>query len=196
VKKVVIVAVVVSAIAALVLVVYFTGGKSPSGNQPASDRQSATTGQPAPQPAQAPPPVSTAPTSSASGSANPPHTRLALSNGVVSIDASPLDDGQTRFYTVQLPTPPDPVNFFVVKDGAGIYRAAADACDVCYTQKKGFHQEGTEMVCNNCGNRYPLELIATRKGGCNPGPINPNLQVAGGAITISQAELEQVARLF
>jgi hypothetical protein len=195
-KKVVVAASIVSVVAALVLIVYFTGGKSPSGNQPVSEGQSATTEQPPPEPTQAPPPVSTAPASSASGSANPPHTLLALSNGAVSIDAVPLTDGDARFFTVQLPTQAGPVNFFVVKDGTGVYRVAADACQVCYQQKKGFHQEGTEMVCNNCGNRYPLEKIAAEKGGCNPGPINPNLLANGGIFSITQAELEQVAQLF
>ncbi|MEK7104181.1 MAG: Fe-S-containing protein [Patescibacteria group bacterium] len=117
------------------------------------------------------------------------------------LDASIFNDSQARFYNVEMPvsgslSQTKRIYFFVVKDKNGIIRAAANACQVCFRERKGFHQEENEMVCNNCGNRYPLEKIATEKGGCNPGPINPNLKPRNGKITISQADLEQVAELF
>ena len=120
---------------------------------------------------------------------------LVLENGAVKIDALVFNDSQAHFYNVQIPLSKT-VYFFIVKDKNGIYRAAANACQVCYGVRKGFHQEGEEIVCNNCGNRYPIEKIATEKGGCNPAPINPNLKVSNGQITISQTELEQVLNLF
>lgn len=195
-RKVLITAVVLAALAAAVFVVVKGPGRKASENGTASSKGYTSS----PQPETNPAPVSPAGTTPATASTpttppNPPHATLALSGGAVSLDALPLADGAARFYTVQLPAG-SLVNFFVVKDSAGVYRAAAEACQVCYQQRKGFHQEGGEIVCNNCGNRYPLEKIATEKGGCNPGPINPALQAAGGSITISQAELEQVAQLF
>ncbi|MDF1498314.1 MAG: Fe-S-containing protein [Patescibacteria group bacterium] len=51
-------------------------------------------------------------------------------------------------------------------------------------------------IYKTCGNIYPMEKIATEKGGCNPGPINPNLKVENGIITIEQSELEEIAGLF
>lgn len=88
------------------------------------------------------------------------------------------------------------IYFFVIKDRNGIFRAAANACQVCFKTYKGFRQEGDEIVCNNCGNRYPIEKIATEKSGCNPGPINPNLKVRNGQIIINQTDLEKVSDLF
>lgn len=111
------------------------------------------------------------------------------------IEAAQFDDNQARFFNVKT-ADGKIIYFFVVKDKSGIYRAAANACQVCFGERKGFHQEGDEIVCNNCGNRYPLEKIATEKGGCNPGPINPNLEVKNGQIIIKQADLEQVSELF
>ncbi|MFH1385459.1 MAG: DUF2318 domain-containing protein, partial [Patescibacteria group bacterium] len=104
-------------------------------------------------------------------------------------------DNQARFYNVIMPNGKT-IYFFVVKDKNGIYRAAANACAVCFKTYTGFRQEGDEIVCNNCGNRYPIEKIATEKGGCNPGPINSNLEVKNGQIIIEQADIEQVADLF
>jgi hypothetical protein len=119
---------------------------------------------------------------------------LKLVNGQVSLDVSGLG-AQAHFYNVAL-ADGKTVYFFVVKDKAGVYRAAANACQVCFSTKRGFHQEGDWMVCNTCGNRYPLSKIATEKGGCNPVPINPNLKVNGGKATLQLADLEQIANYF
>lgn len=120
---------------------------------------------------------------------------LTLENKKVQLSADGLNDGVAKFYNVKMPTGKI-IYFFAVKDQFGIYRAAANACEVCYGQRKGFRREGNKIICNNCGNAYPLEKIATEKGGCNPGPINPNLKVINDKINITQAELEQVSDLF
>ncbi len=125
-----------------------------------------------------------------------------FNNEEIRLETSIFNDNQARFYNVNMPASPTggspgkTIYFFVVKDKNGIYRAAANACAVCFKTYKGFHQEGNEIVCNNCGNRYPIEKIATEKGGCNPGPINPNLEVENGEIIIKKADLEQVLNLF
>jgi len=121
--------------------------------------------------------------------------KVAFENGTIRIDASLFSDNQAKFFNTQMAFGKI-VYFFVVKDKNGIYRAAANACQVCFGAKKGFRQEGNEIVCNNCGNRYPVEKIATEKGGCNPGPINPDLAVQNGKIIINRADVEQVQNLF
>ncbi len=118
-----------------------------------------------------------------------------LVNGVLAIEASIFDDNLVHYYHTKLSNGKT-VYFFVVKDSNGVYRAAANACQVCFGDRMGFSQQGSFMVCNACKNKYPLEKIATEKGGCNPGPINPNLVVEGGRITIKESELEEVADLF
>ena len=121
--------------------------------------------------------------------------QISLADGKVEIDAEILDDGLARYYNVNLSNG-DIIYFFVVKDKGGVYRAAANACQVCFGSKMGFRQEGDNMICNTCNNAYPLEKIATEKGGCNPGPINPNLEVKDGKITILESELEEVSGFF
>jgi len=118
-----------------------------------------------------------------------------LVDGQVNIIADMLNDNLARYYHTKLPNGKI-IYFFVVKDRSGVYRAAANACQVCYDARMGFRQEGDFMVCNTCGNKYPLEKIATKKGSCNPGPINPDLEVRDGRIFIKQSDLEQVSNFF
>jgi len=64
------------------------------------------------------------------------------------------------------------VRFFAVKAGDGTIKTAFDACDVCYSEGRGYRQEGGYMICNNCGNRYLIESLGTENiqgGGCWPG---------------------------
>jgi uncharacterized membrane protein len=62
------------------------------------------------------------------------------------------------------------VRFFAVRGTDGKVRIALDACDVCYSAKKGYRQAGTNMKCNNCGNEYATDGIGTEniQGGCWP----------------------------
>jgi hypothetical protein len=119
-----------------------------------------------------------------------------LSGGKIEIETSSIDDDRTSFFNADIGD--RTVYFFVVRDGSGVYRAAANACEVCFGEKKGFRREGDYMVCDNCGNKYSLEKIGTEKGGCNPGPISPNLKVAGGKIIINEKDISDpdVLRLF
>lgn len=121
--------------------------------------------------------------------------KVILENGEIKLDVAQFNNNKAKFYNAQM-SDGKIIYFFVVKDKNGIYRAAANACAVCFETYKGFRQEGNEIVCNNCGNRYPIEKIATEKGGCNPGPINPNLEIRDGQIIINQTDLEQVLDLF
>lgn len=118
-----------------------------------------------------------------------------LVNDKITLDASEIDDGKAHYYNTTLPSE-EPVYFFIVKSPDGKLRAAANGCQICGRALQGFRQEGDYMVCNTCGNRYPLNKIATEKGGCNPAPINPDLEVQDGKVSISLAELQDIRQFF
>jgi uncharacterized membrane protein len=99
---------------------------------------------------------------------------LPVSDGAVRLAASTFDDGQARWYTY--PTDGGDIEFFVLKSDDGVVRAAFNACDVCFLAKKGYHQEGDEMVCNNCGQRFPSALVNEVRGGCNPSPLERTIE--------------------
>jgi uncharacterized membrane protein len=87
-----------------------------------------------------------------------------------------------------------PMRFFVLKSSDGVYRAALDACDTCYHAKKGYHQEGDDMVCNNCGLHFHSAQINEVHGGCNP--VGLPRAIEGNQLVIKASELDGRAGYF
>jgi uncharacterized membrane protein len=88
------------------------------------------------------------------------------------------------------------VRIFVVRDANGGTRAAFDACDVCYGAKKGYVQHGKDMVCGNCGMKFPVSAIGDLNsvGGCWPSYLGFTL--GDGVIEFQLADLEAKAWMF
>jgi len=95
--------------------------------------------------------------------------------------------GTAKFFDYKL-ADNKPVRFFVIKSSDGVYRAALDACDTCYHAKKGYHQEGDDMICNNCGLHFHSSKINEVHGGCNP--IGLPRTIEGNQLVIKASELE------
>jgi len=119
-------------------------------------------------------------------------TAAAAPGGDVSIPLAEISDGQAHFYTYDAGG--TEVKYFVMKSSDGEYRAAFDACDVCYAQKKGYQQQGDEMVCNNCGRRFPSTKINVLEGGCNPSPVERTVQ--GENLILNAQDLQTGVQYF
>jgi uncharacterized membrane protein len=87
----------------------------------------------------------------------------------VRIPLKALDSGKALF--ISLESEGRQLYYFALKSGDGTYRAALDACDVCFRTNRGYRQEGDQMVCNNCGQKFACDKIGEVKGGCNPHPL-------------------------
>lgn len=121
------------------------------------------------------------------------YEKVTASGGTVSIPTSRLSGGKARFYRFE--DGGKSIAFFVVKAPDGSYRTAFDACDVCYREKKGYDQQGAQMLCKNCNRKFAIDRIAPGSGeGCNPSFL-PH-QASGGAIIIKTADLKAGARFF
>jgi uncharacterized membrane protein len=107
--------------------------------------------------------------------------------GVVRIPLSEVNDGKAHFYKFN--GGGKAINFFVLRSSDGVVRAAFDACDVCFRERKGYRQEGDIMVCNNCGQRFPSVKINELKGGCNPAPLFR--RAAGEHLVLNAADILQ-----
>jgi uncharacterized membrane protein len=75
-----------------------------------------------------------------------------------------------------------------------VIRSAFDTCDVCYKARKGYRQEGNDMVCNNCDQRFRTDKINEIKGGCNPAPLQR--QLIGETLVLSTSDIEKGAWYF
>jgi uncharacterized membrane protein len=101
--------------------------------------------------------------------------------------------GKAKFFDYKL-SDNRPVRFFVIRSSDGVYRAALDACDTCYHAKKGYHQEGDDMICNNCGLHFHSSKINEVHGGCNP--IGLPRTIEGDQLVIKASELESRGGYF
>ena len=101
--------------------------------------------------------------------------------------------GTAKFFDYKL-SDNKPIRFFVIKSSDGVYRAALDACDTCYHAKKGYHQEGDDMICNNCGLHFHSAQINEVHGGCNP--VGLPRTIEGNQLVIKASELESRGSYF
>lgn len=121
-----------------------------------------------------------------------PELVSASQDGKIRFAAADFDDGKARFYRFNGKA--GPVNFFVVRSHDGVIRSAFDTCDVCYKARKGYRQEGNDMVCNNCDQRFRTDMVNVVKGGCNPAPLQR--QLIGETIVLSTNDIEKGAWYF
>lgn len=90
----------------------------------------------------------------------------------------------------------DGIKFFAVKASNGDIKTAFDACDVC-GGKKGYRQEGGDMVCNNCGRHFKIDQLGEKNingGGCWPGYLSNTIE--GDFIVIKKSDLENGGYTF
>jgi uncharacterized membrane protein len=120
------------------------------------------------------------------------HQSVTASAGKVTIPLGEVNDGQAHFYSYK--GQGGKIPFFVIKGKDGTLRAAFDACDVCFKEKKGYKQQGEEMICKNCNQAFPVAKIGTVSGGCNPSPLKTTL--AGATLEIAVSDLEAGVRYF
>lgn len=104
-----------------------------------------------------------------------------------------FNDGKARFYRYTTATGRE-IRFFVLRSSDGVVRAAFDACDVCYEKRRGYHQRGDVMICNNCGRSFRSVNVNVITGGCNPGPLERTL--TSDQVVIAAASIEAGANYF
>ena len=120
-------------------------------------------------------------------------TQIARTAVDVTLPVATFADGQARFYGYATGAGRE-IRFFVVKSPDGVLRAAFDACDICYRDKRGYHQQGNVMVCTRCGRTFRSVNINVLQGGCNPAPLERN--VVGDQIVLKVASIEAGAVYF
>jgi len=133
-------------------------------------------------------------------SSDKPATTSVTSNASASAPATgdiriPLSDltAKAKFFDYTL-SDNRQVRFFALKSSDGVYRAALDACDTCYHAKKGYHQEGDDMVCNNCGLHFHSAQVNEVHGGCNP--VGLPRSIDGEYLVIKTSDLEGRKQYF
>lgn len=127
---------------------------------------------------------------------NAPGTRAASTSSVqgdrILLPVNLFQDGIAKHYEISAGGVN--IRYFVMRSSDGVIRAAFDACDVCWRSGKGYRQEGDDMVCNNCGQRFPSIRVNEVRGGCNPSPLEREIQ--GDQVIIRVPDLLQGKEYF
>jgi uncharacterized membrane protein len=125
----------------------------------------------------------------------------AVSDPVLVVDQDlviPVKDisPTARFYPVQIEG--TLLEVLAVKAPDGTIRTAFNTCQVCYSSGRGYYiQQGSVLVCQNCGNRFRMGQVESVSGGCNPVPIFPEYKkVDEDTITIPREFLAQARLIF
>jgi len=121
----------------------------------------------------------------AATSGHDPYPLVAAEDGSMRFPLSTFDDGKAHYYTYM--NGGQPIEFFILKSQDGVVRAAFNACDVCFQAKRGYSQDGDEMICNNCGRRFPSDQINVVQGGCNPSPLQRS--VDGDYLVVQETDI-------
>ncbi len=105
-------------------------------------------------------------------------------------------DDKAAFYPAEIDG--TRLEVIAVKAPDGTVRTAFNTCQVCYDSGRGYYeQDGDVLVCQNCGNRFPMSRVEVESGGCNPVPIfDGNKTVDESSITIPLEVLKQAAVIF
>jgi len=126
------------------------------------------------------------PTAALAWSFTVPAAEVQPQNGVFRFPVSAFQDGKARHFQYAS-SPTQRIRFFVVRSVDGVIRAAFDACDVCFRSKKGYVQQGNDMICINCGLKFRTDKVNEVSGGCNPHPLKRTVQ--DGNVIISQQDV-------
>ena len=124
-------------------------------------------------------------------------TNKATSNIVSGIEINKSEiSNKVKFYPYE--SNGIKMEVLALKANDGTIRTALNTCQVCYSSGKGYYvQEGNELVCQNCGNRFSADMVGKAKGGCNPVPISDTSKVDDGTkITIDKNYLDKNKAYF
>ena len=116
----------------------------------------------------------------------------AAPSGDVTIPVAQVKDGKAHFYSYDAGG--TTVKYFVLADKTGKVRAALDACEVCYAQKKGYHQEGDSHGVQQLRQGLPERPDQRHHRRLQPDPAGQ--AVSGGQLTITTDSLTQGAQYF
>ena len=121
------------------------------------------------------------------------HTVVSVRSGEVRLPIKDFSDGKVHFFTYKKDG--KRINFFVRTDGKDKLSAYFDACYTCYKYKKGYREEGSDLVCNECNLKFRLaeEHWDTSHGCC---PIAVKSRTDGTELVIASKDLEKGEKLF
>jgi len=124
--------------------------------------------------------------------AAPGTTTQGAAGEPVAIPVVDVSDGKVHFFQSEVNG--TTVKYFAVKANDGTIRTSLDACQVCFQAKKGYSQDGANVICGNCGRSFAIDQIGVQHGGCNP--ISIKSTTKGDQLLIDPAGIDGGVQYF
>jgi high-affinity iron transporter len=120
--------------------------------------------------------------------AAPEAQTLAVEGGLVRVPTAGLGDGSVHFFRADVDGTLQ--SFMVVRKADGNWVAAIDGCMIC--GRHGYRQDGTNVICRNCGAVIPISTMG-QVGGCNPIAVPSHLE--SGELVVQASDLGQAIQV-
>ncbi len=133
-------------------------------------------------------------TAPAPGSVPPSPTARRLEADVnnpdtLEVPLASLPLGKARYF--EYSTERGPIRFFVIRTSEEHVRAAIDECETCKSERAGYAQSESRMICRDCGKSVQVDQVGEFSGGCNP--IHLHSAVRDGHVVIAVESLVSAA---
>jgi uncharacterized membrane protein len=113
--------------------------------------------------------------------------------GSIAIAISGLKPGNVKFFSYR-DHAGNEIRFLLARDAGSRIHVAVDACERCYTYRRGYTSSAGRLICRFCGNHYKLEAMEAGLASCVR--VKLPFQMAGQTVRIKTAELEGQRHLF
>lgn len=121
------------------------------------------------------------------------YQNVQADKGEIRIPLGQVSDGKAHFFTYKHSG--KRINFFVRTDRNGALSASYDACFTCYKQKKGYRQDGSDLICNECRMKFGLaDEKWDNSQGCSP--ILLKSRISEDVMIINTLDIEKGGKLF
>lgn len=114
-------------------------------------------------------------------------------NGKIYISSEDISEGISFLdYTASDGTA---MQYILVKDQDGEIRGALNTCQVCNGSPYAyFVEDGGNVICQNCRNKFSIDVIGLTHGGCNPVPLEVTEE--NGEYIVDAEYLDSVSPAF
>lgn len=121
------------------------------------------------------------------------YTAVTASGDEIAVDVSAIRPGSARLFCYT-DDAGKRLRFVLARGTDGKMRSVFDACRECAAFHRGYRLASGELICRECGNRYPVDRMTEGKASCVP--VGLPHRDDSAVVRIKTADLKAGRELF